>query len=206
MLCIKEAASTSITVHSCAFFPPGTPDWPLQNQLAKSHFTKVAGVLLSTARPLRCHSVGLKVRAVSLGLNCVGLVQTKSHRYPGTPVQLAPQGPLIGRDFGPNGGCSELNLPTLRPHCRYPFPPYPAAETVLNLDIIAEPSCNKDFHLCSPLPSPGDQSFTCVIRNGCQNRNCTLARGPCVQRADIRLGKWWVNRVREKETEKRGEK
>lgn len=99
----------------CFFSPTGTLDWPLQNQLAKSHFTKVAGVLLSAARTLRCLSVGLKVQAVSLGLNYVGLDQTKSHRYLATPVQLAPQGPLIGRVFGPNAMCSELNLPTLGP-------------------------------------------------------------------------------------------
>lgn len=78
-------------------------------------FHKSSSVLLSAAWPLRCQRVILKVRAMNLGLNCVGLNQTKSHRYLAAPVQLTPQGLLIGRVFGPNGGCSELNLPALRP-------------------------------------------------------------------------------------------
>lgn len=57
----------------------------------------------------------LKGVGVSLGLSCVGLDQTNGFRYLAAPVQLAPQGPRIGRVFGPNAGCSELNLTALGP-------------------------------------------------------------------------------------------
>lgn len=97
-------------------FPPlGSPAQPLQNQLAKSHFTKVAEFCCQQPGPLRCHQISLELQAVNLGLSCVGLDQTKSHRYQNAPVQLAPQGPLIERGFGPNGGGSELNLQALGP-------------------------------------------------------------------------------------------
>lgn len=79
------------------------------------------------------------LRGVGLGLkNCVGLDQTKGHRYLFTPVQLAPGGPLIERDFGPNGRLSELNLWALGP-LQVSVSLYPAAAAVLNLDITTQP-------------------------------------------------------------------
>lgn len=113
-VCVKEAPSAPIAAHSCAPSPRccrlATP-----KSISQITFHKSSWALFSAARPLRCHRVILKVRAVSFALNCVGLDQTKSHRYPAAPVQLAPQGQLIGRAFGPNGSRSELNLPALGP-------------------------------------------------------------------------------------------
>ncbi|CAB1450663.1 unnamed protein product [Pleuronectes platessa] len=42
----------------------------------------------------------------------------------------------------------------------YLLPLYLAAETILDSDIIAAPSPNKDVHFCSPLPSPGHSADT----------------------------------------------
>lgn len=94
---------------------PGHFKLATPKSISQITFHKSSSVLLSVARPLRCQGVSLKVRAMSFGLSCVGLDQTKSHRYLAAPVQLAPQGPLIERAFGPNGGRSELNLPALGP-------------------------------------------------------------------------------------------
>lgn len=192
-VCIKEGFHHSPAL--CFFPPPGTPDWPLQNQLAKSHL-KSSWVLLSASQDPQVSQSQLKGGSVSLSLSWVRLDQTKSHRYLGAPVQLAPKGLLIKRVFGLNARRSELNIPALGPFAGICFGCSGRKDRAIVQQRLPSPR---------PLPSPGDQSFTCVIRNWCQNRNCTLTQGLCVCAAGWHQT-WQVVGDKGRDTERKKEK